>query len=309
MELENFLYFAEAVVETGDDGFSEACMVPASSYVGANPLSASTTELKFRGQTGDDDSLLFVKFTHKSGAHKEIVRALGACMNANPQKGGFVRVFDMETGTAVKKNPFVNPLFNGLDVASVSVHTRRGQGGSIEGDEDGTSRSNSFGSGFKSTYSGGPTYARTTVGDLIYTTIKIDLTGLKAKGSNAGDAIGVGTTPAYIYKNRTSENGLLFSQRITCLEVPTAASGTLTTDLNLAWNSAATIDYDEGAGTGSEINAGVLAITDSVELTGTPITDTHYAYITEGDTTAANCVFSGGQYLITLIGTKLPQPI
>jgi hypothetical protein len=306
MELENFLYFAEAVVETGDDGQSEACMIPASSYIGADPGSATVSTFKFRGQTGDDDSILRAKFTHKSGAHKEVVRALGACMNANPQKGGFVRVFDMETGTAVKKNPFINPLFNGLDISNLSLSTVGATGGTVEGVEDGTVRSNSFGSGFKSTFSGGPTYSRTMVGDLIYTTIKIDLTGLKAKGGNAGDAVGVGTTPAYIYKNKVSENGLLFSQRITCLEVPTAASGTLTTDLNLAWNSAATVDYDEAAGTGSEINAGVLAITDSVELAGTPITANHYAYITEGDTTAANCVFSGGQYLITLIGTKLP---
>ena len=42
--------------------------------------------------------------------------------------------------------------------------------------------------------------------------------------------------------------------------MPAAGSGTITTDINLAWNSAATIDYDEAVGTGSEINtAGLVA--------------------------------------------------
>ena len=147
------------------------------------------------------------------------------------------------------------------------------------------------------------------IGDIIVTTIKLDLTGFQVQGSDAGDVIGVGTNPAYIYKNVPTENGILFRQRITCIEVGTAASGTIETDINLAWNASANIDFDEAGGTGSEINAGVLAITDSAETNGTPITTSHYAYLTEGATNASNGVYASGQYLITLWGVKAPVAI
>ena len=84
------------------------------------------------------------------------------------------------------------------------------------------------------------------------------------------------------------------------------ATNTVTDDINLAWNSVATIDYDEAAGTGSEINAGALALLASAETDGTAITANHYAYLTEGSTEAANAVFTAGIYLITLYGAKLP---
>ena len=54
-----YLYFAEAVVETGDDGASEALMVPAASFVGADPVGTTSTAFYFKNAMGNKDS------THK----------------------------------------------------------------------------------------------------------------------------------------------------------------------------------------------------------------------------------------------------
>jgi hypothetical protein len=310
--MENYLYFAEAVVETGDDGASEALCVPSSSFIGADPINATTTEFLFKDAMGGGDNVHKVKFAHTSGKNKEVMRAVMACINANPQKGQFIRVFDGETGTATTKDQFINPNLRGLGVSTVTIVEESGGSGSIIGTSGGTTLSTSYGAGAISTGSGAagaPQYARSYMGDVIITTIKVDLMGLTVKGGNAGDAIGVGTSPAYIYKNVVSENGVIFKATLACLETGTAASGTITTDINLAWNSAATIDYDEAAGTGSEINAGattVGSIVDSDALTSSlAITANHYAYLTEGDTTASDGTYATGQYLITLYGSKL----
>jgi len=301
--MEKFLYFAETTVETGDDALPEAFCVPASSYVGVDPYGAAATVFKFR--TGDGNGTLKVKTTHTAGKHKDVVRAMGACLNSSQTNGGFVRVFDLETGTAVSKSNFINPAFNGLGISAVSIINTSGGEGVITGELSGTAASTSYGAGAVGTGAGAPQYARTMVGDIIMTTIRVDITGLKAKGGNAGDAIGLGTTPAYIYKNVVAENGIIFRQNIRSLEVPTSTN-TVTDDINLAWNSAATIDYDEAAGTGSEINAGALALLAAAETDGTAITANHYAYLTEGTTEAADAVFTAGVYLITLYGAKLP---
>ena len=306
--MENYLYFAEAVVETGDDGTSEALCVPSKSFVGANPLSATSTEFKFKDAMGQADGVHRVLLTHTSGKNKEVTRAVMACVNANPLKGQFIRVFDGETGTATTKNEFINPALVGLGVSAVTIKEASGASGAITGTSGGTTLSTSYGTGAISTGSGAagaPQYSRTTVGDIIITTIKVDLMGLTVKGGNAGDAIGVGTTPAYIYKNVPNENGIIFKQEIACLELPAAASGTITTDINLAWNSAATIDYDEAAGTGSEINTGGLVAGQVVSDETAAITASHYAYLTEGDTAASDGTHSAGQILITLYGAKL----
>ena len=306
--MENYLYFAEGVVETGEDGTSEAICVPASNYMGADPTSTTTISFKFKNAYGIKGRVHNIKLTHDAGKTKEVIRAFMNGMHANPQHGGFVVMVDQETGTAVNKDPFINPVFRGLGVTASDLKTFSGTTGALRGVASGTTLAHSYGLGATSLgtgAAGAPQYARTTVGDVIVTTIKVDLMGLKAKGGAAGDAIGVGTNPAYIYKNVVAENGVIFKQEISCLELPTAASGTVTDDINLAWNSAATIDYDEAAGTGSEINAGAMVAGQVVSDEVAAITLSHYAYLTEGSTEASDCVFATGQYLITLYGAKL----
>ena len=93
--MENYLYFAAAVVETGDDNSSEALMVPASSYIGADPTSATTTQFRFAGADGDDENVAIVTLTHGSGNNKEVIRGMLSCINANTTHGGFVVLMEI----------------------------------------------------------------------------------------------------------------------------------------------------------------------------------------------------------------------
>ena len=155
-----------------------------------------------------------------------------------------------------------------------------------------------WGAGAVSTGPGNKAYRSTDpISGIITTEVHIDLTGLKAKGG--------GTVPAYVYQNVVADNGIIFKQEIICTELPAAGSGTITTDINLAWNSAGTIDYDEAGGTGSEINTGGLVAGQLVEDNTAAITANHYAYLTEGDTAASNGVYNAGQLIIRFYGYKV----
>ena len=293
----NYLYFAEAVVETGDDGASEALMVPAANFVGADPVGTTSTAFYFKNAMGNKNSTHKVVLTHGTNKNKScIANFVGTIFS--PHTGGFIVVADAETGTATTKSAKFHKAFGG-NVTACAV-TESHDSSTINGVSAGTTVSTSYGTGAVGT-DGAPQYTRTRVGDIIKTTVKISLNGLKAKGGHAGDAIGVGTTPAYIYKNVVAENGVIFKQRLVCLETAAEASGTLTDDVNVAWNSAATIDYDEAVGTGSEVNAGDLA-TGGSAVTDGAVTANHYAYLTEGGTEASDCVYNGGCYLLEMWG-------
>ena len=143
------------------------------------------------------------------------------------------------------------------------------------------------------------------INGLIITEVQIDLTGLKAKGGDAGDVIGLGTKPAFIYKNEVANNGIIFKHEVLCTEVPASTSGTITTDINVAWASAATIDFDEAVGTGSEINTGGLVAGQVVVDNTAAITANHYAYLTEGDTAASTGTYTSGQLIYRMYGYKV----
>jgi len=143
------------------------------------------------------------------------------------------------------------------------------------------------------------------INGLIITEVQIDLTGLKAKGGDAGDVIGLGTKPAFIYKNEVANNGIIFKHEVLCTEVPASTSGTITTDINVAWASAATIDFDEAGGTGSEINTGGLVAGQVVQDLTAAITANHYAYLTEGDTAASTGTYTSGQLIYRMYGYKV----
>ena len=143
------------------------------------------------------------------------------------------------------------------------------------------------------------------INGLIITEVQIDLTGLKAKGGDAGDVIGLGTVPAFIYKNEVANNGIIFKHEVLCTEIPASTSGTITTDINVAWNSSATIDFDEAGGTGSEINTGGLVAGQVVQDLTAAITANHYAYLTEGDTAASTGTYTSGQLIYRMYGYKV----
>ena len=303
--MENYLYFAEAVVETGDDGTSEALCVPASSFIGADPLAAAT-EFKFKDATGEGAHR--VKLTHTAGKNKEVTRAFMACVNANPQKGQFIRVFDGETGTATTKSSFINPVFKGLGVTEATIKEASGTTGTITGVSGGTTRAASYGTGAISTGTvapGAPQYARTTVGDIIVTTIKVDLTGLGGI-SDDGDVIGIasGTPAAYVYKNVEVDNGVIFKVEMTCIEVPTSSSNNLA-DIDLFSASSATLGYNGDVSGGTQlIDAGGDWTKGEIQNDSAIPTANHYLYLAEGATHTGANTFTAGQYLITLYGTR-----
>jgi len=90
--MENYLYFAEADVETGADSASEAITIPASSYLFADPESLILTNFYFKSILGSDYGMQKVALSHTSGKNKEVIKGVLACMNAHPSKGGFVIV-------------------------------------------------------------------------------------------------------------------------------------------------------------------------------------------------------------------------
>ena len=153
---------------------------------------------------------------------------------------------------------------------------------------------------------GAPELRRFTENGVIVTQIKVDLTGLAAKGGAANDAIGLAAGgAAFIYRNVVADNGIIFKVELACIELPAEASGTLTDDINLTWNTSGTIAYDAGVGTGSQLDAGAMVAGQVVEQLAPAITANHYLYLTEGSTEASDCVFNAGQYVITLYGHAL----
>jgi hypothetical protein len=163
-----------------------------------------------------------------------------------------------------------------------------------------------WGAGVIGTGAGNKAFRSTDpISGLIITEIHIDLQGLKAKGGDAGDVIGTGTSPAYIYRNVTGDNGIIFKHEIICTELPASSLGTITTDINVAWNSSGNIDFDEAGGTGSQINTGGLVAGQLVVDNTAAITAGHYAYLTEGDTAASNATYTAGQLIYRMYGYKV----
>ena len=308
--MENYLYFAEAVVETGDDGSAEALCVPSSSFAGIETSISTRTAVYFNGGR---DALHRVILVHTAAKQKDVVKAVLQCVNGYPSNGGFVVVADFETGTAVNKS--TNVYRGLLDAGVTSVIINNGcDNGRLKGvkrldSDNGSVKSHSYGTGFVGT-GNEPRYSRTREGNVIKTTIVFDITAKQQKGDATGDVIGVsGEGDAFIYKNVVAENGVIFRQELSCLETAAASSGTTDKDFDIVWNSSGAIAFDGAAGSGSLINAGVLAAGQTVVDNTPAITADHYCYFVEGGDVSgsANAVFNAGQYMLTLYGAALIQ--
>ena len=75
----NYLYFGEGTVETTGTG----AMYPASAFLGADPISATTTRLSFkaRNNTAVDDDVLV---QHASGKHVEVAELIASLLQPSP---------------------------------------------------------------------------------------------------------------------------------------------------------------------------------------------------------------------------------
>jgi len=293
--MENYLYFAAADVNTGGSTAArEGLCVPASSYIGADPVSLLITSFFFNSVEGTDGGVIRVNLTHASGNNKAVIKAFMATMNANPHSGGFVVMADSDVAGASKDSVYSN-VFTGLGVTTVAVTEESTQAVLTATHGAGAIGTSSFGA---------PQTRRWTENGAIVTEIKVDITGLHCKGDAADDVIGLATGAAYLYRNVVADNGVVFKQTVTCLELPTQGTATITTDIDMNWNASAVLAMDGAAGT-SELNMATLVAGEIFEFDVPALTANDYLYLTEGDGAATTGVYSGGQYIIRLYGHAL----
>ena len=125
----NYLYFAEADVQTGGESSPEAMLLPADSYLGSNPVSTTTADFFFAAVTGDENTREVVRLTYATtangGGYKRVNDAMCAMANAYPHSGGFVVVADSEVTTAgsaaTNKEAIYSDLFRGMGVTTVAI--------------------------------------------------------------------------------------------------------------------------------------------------------------------------------------------
>ena len=131
----------------------------------------------------------------------------------------------------------------------------------------------------------------------IYTTIVLDVTGLRSDANDRVIGASGNTSPAYLTKIADAANGNLFCGKVTCLETPTA-------DLELFTSTA--IDAKEGD-TASGLAAydslcvkGTWAAGDIQEFDNTAIPVNGEVIYLEG---AATTDFTAGKFIIEMWGT------
>jgi hypothetical protein len=90
----NYLYFAEGAVETT----GEAAMYPASSFIGLDALSATTTGISFKNRSCIQvDDVVTLK--HASGKHKEVAELIASLLAPSPATNDkFIVVADEANG-------------------------------------------------------------------------------------------------------------------------------------------------------------------------------------------------------------------
>ena len=137
------------------------------------------------------------------------------------------------------------------------------------------------------------------VGDIIRTTVLIDLTGLASSTTDL-DIIGTGTEPAYLGQITAANNGTVFSGRVKCLEAPVGG----VTDIDLYSATEATGVFDGGIAALTETailtSGGAWTLGTSTELGALPAAD-QYLYLTGGAAGTA-AAYTAGKFLIELEG-------
>ena len=138
------------------------------------------------------------------------------------------------------------------------------------------------------------------MGDVIETTIVIDVTGLNS-GGTAGDVIGVDATAnCHLGQITAAKNGTLFAGTMQCVETP----GTGEPDIDLHSNTVATLTEDaahDASGTSVSLLAaaavwtGVLA---PKSLTALPAADTYLYFVSSGGADAGT--YSAGKFVTKL---------
>lgn len=138
-------------------------------------------------------------------------------------------------------------------------------------------------------------------GDIIRTTIAIDLTGLKST-TTANDIIG-DTGVSYIAALTTAANGVIYRGTMNCGEVP--ATGDPDIDISAATAATGAYDADVTALAGYvslKQSGGNLAVGTEMNFTALPA-GTMYLYLSVGSAGGVPGTYTAGRVLIELVGT------
>jgi len=137
------------------------------------------------------------------------------------------------------------------------------------------------------------------VGDIIKTTILIDLTGLSSSTTDL-DIIGTGTSAAYLGQITAAKNGTILTGRMTCLEVPTGGAD----DIDLYSATEATGKFDGKIADLTEsalVTSGGAWTLAATKAFGAVPAANSYLYLTGGEDGTAG-VYTAGKFLIELEG-------
>jgi hypothetical protein len=137
-------------------------------------------------------------------------------------------------------------------------------------------------------------------GDIIYTQIVFDLTGLASSTTDL-DIIGVGANPAHFGRIVTVESGTIIGGTITCLEVP--AGGVSTIDFYSATQGTGVFDGGIAALTETAMisasGAWTLGLSTGIGADSVPANNYLYAV---GGAAGTAATYTAGRFLVELIG-------
>lgn len=138
------------------------------------------------------------------------------------------------------------------------------------------------------------------IGEIIKTSVLIDLTGLKSATSIV-DIIGEATTagPASLFQVKAAENGTILAGKMTCLELPASL-----TDIDLYSATVSTGVHEDGIAALDEVilvTAAAAWVNGMVKgFTAVPRAN-DFLYLVNGAADTAD-VFTAGKFLIELFG-------
>ena len=137
----------------------------------------------------------------------------------------------------------------------------------------------------------------------IITEIHIDLTGLKGAGNTARDVLGLDAGASYIGRYVVATYGVVYRIEMMCIEVP-AGCGSLT-DIDLEAEASGSLIKDGICSDEVLCATGGLAAGQMLVNNVPAIVANRYLYLTEGDTSGDDSVFTAGQYIIRFYGHAL----
>ena len=119
---ENYLYFAKVGVVNVDA--TTSAVIPASRYLGCNPISNTTTDFKFQ-DINTNNTAIVVRITHTAGKNKEVIERFMEILNSTG-KDNFIVVADSEKDTgsitgAATKDVLMHSHFGGLVSECTSI--------------------------------------------------------------------------------------------------------------------------------------------------------------------------------------------